>query len=101
MSEFLTVGGGLAGIFAFVIAIFKIYSQDKVWRELIQEVRDQLSECHRREVELSTKVTALEGEVMILRRQIHADYWLGTQPSQRNQPPEGGEDEEQHGNPSP
>lgn len=95
--EYIAVGGGVAGLLAFALAVIKVYSSDKTWKSLIVEIRVELKECRdgRKEdlavwsgekAELGAKVTSLEGEVMSLRRELHTDRWLGIDAASRPDP---------------
>lgn len=106
--EILTVGGGVAGVFAFIVAMSKIFSQDRTWRSLITEIRSELLDCrtereqerllherergewHTEKSALEERIQGLEGEVISLRREVHADRWLGIDPIQRPSPEPGG-----------
>jgi hypothetical protein len=91
----LEIFGGAAGILAFIVAILKIFQQDKVWRDLIENVRTELKDCREQKGKLEAKVQTLEGEIMQLRRDVNYDYWLSISPKERHkhfdQELEGGE----------
>jgi hypothetical protein len=94
----LIVGGGALGILGFVLALVKVWSSDRVWRNLIEEIRDELRDCregrlaqttahandrstwNQEKASLQQEVKTLTGEVISLRRMIHTDMWMGTDP---------------------
>lgn len=77
-------GGGAAGILAFVLAIYKVYSQDRIWKSLIGEVRSELDDCRSARLEDHRRIGDLENEVTTLRRELHADRWLGVDSATRS-----------------
>lgn len=98
----LVVGGGaLAALLTFALAVLKIFSQDKVWRGLNDTLRIELDECRSGREEqrrahaaersewradraaLEVKVAGLEGELIVLRREVQRDRWLGIDPASR------------------
>lgn len=96
MGEALALGGGAAGIFAFVLAMTQILSSSRLWRDLIAEIRRELTECRddrerdraereRERGEFNQKILSLEGEVISLRRTVHEDRWLGVDPAARKE----------------
>lgn len=88
-----------------IAAIIRAITSDLVWRNVVKEVREELSECrdgreeqrraHSRDREewrtektrLETEVRTLQGEVISLRRTVHEDRWLGIDSASRQENP--------------
>lgn len=82
-------------------AIVRSITSDIIWRGVIHEVRDELKDCrdgreeqrkaHSEErsqwrsekTQLEVELQNLQGEVIALRRTVHADYWTGITPKLR------------------
>lgn len=39
------IGGSVAALFTFILAVFKIFAQDKVWKSLNATLQTELEEC--------------------------------------------------------
>lgn len=84
-----------------IAAILRAITSDLVWRNVVKEVRTELSDCrdgrekqraaHASEraewredkAKLETEVRSLQGEVIALRRDVNEDRWLGVDRNSR------------------
>lgn len=79
----ILLGGGAGGLLAFVLAMYKAYSSERIWKSLVTEIRKELTDCRKERQEDRQRIEDLEGEVGTLRRELHADRWLGIDPVTR------------------
>lgn len=75
MNDVAIYGGGIAGLLAFVVAFIRVLMLDRGWRDLLREVRHELSSCTDAKAELRTELEGLRSEVTILRTELHATRW--------------------------
>lgn len=101
LADELPTGAWIAGAMLLLGAIARQVFSDIVWRNVVQEVREELTDCRQGRQEQSeahaadraewreergrfeSRCQSLEGEVTILRNQVHADRWAGTDPASR------------------
>lgn len=101
IADELPSGAWIGGAVILLGAIIRSILSDLTWRNVIAEVRDELKECHdgraaqskahaeergewrAERAERDQKIRGLEGEVTLLRQQIHVDRWTQVDPASR------------------